>query len=68
MGEIVTDYFEAVQRFGRPTGPFERDRQCIYNAGATVKPGPRVDQRHQESPSPPMVRPWWDESEEEPPF
>jgi len=30
--------------------------------------GPKVDQRHQEPPAPPAVRPWWSDEKEEPPF
>ena len=55
MGEIITDYFIALEPYGRPRGPFEKDREHIYNAAVTVKPGPKVDQRHQEPPSPPAV-------------
>jgi len=26
MGEIITDYFVALEQYGRPRGPFEKDR------------------------------------------
>ena len=42
MGEIIADYFLALEQYGRPRGPFEKDRQCIYNAAITVRTGPAV--------------------------
>jgi len=61
MGEIIDDYFVALERFGRPIGPFEkgRDRNCVYRATATAKRGPKVGNQEDD----PLVPPerWWDQ-------
>jgi hypothetical protein len=44
-GEIITDYVVAFERYGRPRGPFEKDRQCTYDATNAVKAGPKAEQR-----------------------
>ena len=74
MGEIISDYELALERYGRPRGPFEkdRDRESVYRATATAKCGPKVDHHdvlpekvdHYDLPSDgPLVPPerWWDQ-------
>src|SRR5262249_12549482 len=51
MGEIVSNFFEALEKFGRPRGPFEKDRQCIYNATVTARPAPKDDRRPAKPPA-----------------
>jgi len=60
VSEIVTDYFVALEKYGRAIGPFEKGRTCVYNATATAKRGPRVEQP---SPDDLLVPPerWWDQ-------
>ena len=64
--KVLKNYHLALEQYGRPIGPFEVGREHIYNAVASAKPGPPVDQRHQEPPSPPAVKPWRDDKEESP--
>jgi len=62
MSEVITDYFVAMEKHGRPVGPFEKGRTLAYNATATAKPGPRVDLRQQELPLEDRPVPpdyWW---------
>ena len=59
MGEILTDYIAALEKYGRPRGPFEVGREYLYDARSTAKPGPRVERRHREpDPEDPSDR-WW---------
>ena len=58
MGEKVTDYFAALDKHGRPKGPFEPGREYPYDARSMAKPGPRVDPRHRDVQEPPDC--WWD--------
>ena len=60
VGEIVTDYFVALEKYGRAIGPFEKGRTRVYNATATAKRSPRVEQP---SPHDLLVPPerWWDQ-------
>jgi hypothetical protein len=48
MGEILTDYYAALEKYGRPRGPFEAGRQYPYDATSMAKSRPRVDPRHRE--------------------
>ena len=48
MGEILTDYLAALEKYGRPRGPFEVGREYPYDGRIVVKPGPPVDSRHRE--------------------
>ena len=48
MGEILTDYYAALEKYGRPKGPFEAGREYPYDATSTAKSRPRVDPRHRE--------------------
>jgi hypothetical protein len=59
MGEILTDYIAALEKYGRPRGPFEVGREYPYDARSTAKPGPRVDPRHRDVQEPPPDC-WWD--------
>ena len=59
MGEKVTDYFAALEKYGRPRGPFEVGREYPYDARSTAKPGPRVDPRHREPQTEEPHDRWW---------
>ena len=61
MGKILTDYHEALEKYGRPRGPFEVGREYPYDATSTAKSGPRVDLRHRDHPAA-EEQPdrWWD--------
>ena len=48
MGEILTDDIAALEKYGRPRGPFEVGREHPYDARMTAKPGPRIEPRHRE--------------------
>jgi hypothetical protein len=60
MGEILTDYYAALEKYGRPKGPFEAGREYPYDATSTAKSRPRVDPRHREPDVQPEEQPWWD--------
>jgi hypothetical protein len=63
MGKILTNYHEALEKYGRPRGPFEVGREYPYDGRMTTKPGPQVDPRHRESSAHPTEEPhdrWWD--------
>jgi hypothetical protein len=50
LDAVSSQSFRALEQYGRPRGPFEKDREHTYNAAVTVKTGPKIDQRHQEAP------------------
>ena len=68
--KVLRNYQLALAEFGRPVGPFEVGREHIYNAVASAKRGPSVEQRHQELPAAPVRPVWRDDKDEgeEPPF